>query len=65
MHLVASTPREPGKWFATAKTLKLFDQATRLPWTSPCDPKTLNRAARDHLNTQPEFAMQCSLASLR
>jgi tetratricopeptide (TPR) repeat protein len=63
-HLVASTPGEPGKWFATAKTLKLFDQATRLAWASPCDPKTLNRAARDHLKTQPEFAMQCALASL-
>ena len=64
MHLVASTPGEPGKWFATVKTLKLFDQATRLAWASPCDPKTLRRAARDHLKTQPEFAMQCSLASL-
>ena len=63
-HLVASTPNEPGKWFATAKTLKLFDQATRLAWASPCDPKTLNRAARDHLKTQPAFAMQCALAAL-
>lgn len=63
-HLVASTPGEPGKWFATAKTLKLFEQATRLAWASPCDPRTLNRAARDHLRTQPEFAMQCALASL-
>jgi hypothetical protein len=63
-HLVASTPHAPGKWFATAKTLKLFDQATQLAWASPCDPKTLNRAARDHLNTQPNFAMQCALAAL-
>ena len=63
-HLIASTPGEPGKWFATAKTLKLFEQATRLAWASPCDPKTLNRAARDHLETQPDFAMQCALASL-
>lgn len=63
-HLIASTPGETGKWFATAKTLKLFEQATRLAWASPCDPKTLNRAARDHLKTQPDFAMQCALASL-
>ena len=63
-HLIASTPGEPGKWFATAKTLKLFEQATHLAWASPCDPKTLNRAARDHLKTQPDFAMQCALASL-
>jgi len=63
-HLIASTPGEPSKWFATAKTLKLFEQATRLAWASPCDPRTLNRAARDHLKTQPDFAMQCALASL-
>ncbi len=62
-HLIASTPGEPGKWFATAKTLKLFDQATRLDWASPYDPKTLNRAVRDHLKIQPNFAMQCALAS--
>jgi tetratricopeptide (TPR) repeat protein len=63
-HLIASTPSEPSKWFATAKTLKLFDQATRLAWASPCDPKTLNRAARDNLKTQPAFTVQCALASL-
>lgn len=63
-HLIASTPGEPAKWFATAKTLKLFEQATHLAWASPCDPKTLNRAARDHLKTRPHFAMQCALASL-
>jgi hypothetical protein len=63
-HLVNASPGEAGKWFATAKTLKLFDQATRLAWASPCDHKTLCRAARDHLNSQPEFAMQCALAAL-
>jgi hypothetical protein len=63
-HLIASTPGEPGKWFATAKTLKLFDRATQLAWASPCDPKTLTRAARDHLVKQPTFAMQCALAAL-
>ena len=63
-HLIASTPGEPGKWFATAKTLKRFDKATQLAWTSPCDPKTLTRAARDHLTEQPNFAMQAALAAL-
>ncbi|MBS0304730.1 MAG: hypothetical protein JSR43_05035 [Proteobacteria bacterium] len=63
-HLIASTPGEPGKWFATAKTLKLFDRATQLAWASPCDPKTLTRAARDHLSKQPDFAMQAALAAL-
>ena len=63
-HLIASTPGESGKWFATAKTLKLFDRATDLAWASPCDPKTLTRAARDHLVKQPDFAMQAALAAL-
>jgi hypothetical protein len=63
-HLIAATPGEPGKWFATAKTLKLFDRATHLAWASPCDPKTLTRAARDHLTKQPDFAMQAALAAL-
>ena len=63
-HLIASTPGEPGKWFATAKTLKLFDRATQLAWASPCDPKTLTRAARGHLVKQPGFAMQTALAAL-
>ena len=63
-HLIASTPGEPGKWFATAKTLKMFDRATQLAWASPCDPKTLTRAARDNLVKQPAFAMQCALAAL-
>ena len=55
-HLIASTPGEPGKRFATAKT--------QLAWASPCDPKTLTRAARDHLVKQPGFAMQAALAAL-
>ncbi len=62
--LVASAPATPGKWFATAKTLKLYEEATRLAWASPCDPKTLLRAARDHLSKQPAFAMECALAAL-
>jgi tetratricopeptide (TPR) repeat protein len=63
-HLIASTPGEPGKWFATAKTLKQFDRAITLAWASPCDPRTLTRAARDHLVKQPSFAMQAALAAL-
>jgi len=62
--LIASTPGAPGKWFATAKTLKLYDRATQFAWASPCDPKTLTRAARDHLVKQPGFAMQSALAAL-
>ena len=62
--LMASTPGDEGKWFATAKTLKRLDLAMELAWRSPCDPKTLVRAARDHLRSHPAFATESALAAL-
>jgi hypothetical protein len=62
--LIASTPGNEGKWFATAKSLKRFDLASELVWVSPCDPKTLARAARDHLEDRPAFAMQAAMGAL-
>ena len=63
-YLVNAHPGEEGKWFATAKTLKLFDDATRLAWASPCDPRTLTRAAKTHATSHPEFALECALAAV-
>jgi hypothetical protein len=63
--LIVSTPGEEGKWFATAKTLKRLDLAIELAWTSPCDPKTLTRAARDHLDSNPVFAMRAAMAAMQ
>lgn len=48
--LIASTPGEEGKWFATVKTLKQYDLTLALARRSPVDPKTPVRAARDHLD---------------
>mgnify|MGYP003460780963 FL=1 len=62
--LIASTPGKEGKWFATAKTLKRFDLAMQLVWKSPCDPKTLIRAARDNIGRAPAFAADVALAAL-
>lgn len=62
--LVKTTPGEAGKWFATAKTLGLYDAAIRLARTSPCDPKTLARAARDHAEDQPAFAVKAGCAAI-
>jgi hypothetical protein len=62
--LIAWTPGEEGKWFATAKSLKRLDLAIELAWRSPCDPKTLTRAARAHLGSQPAFAGEAALAAL-
>lgn len=35
-----------------------------MAWASPYDPRTLTRAARDHVLKQPAFAMQAALAAL-
>jgi len=59
-----SAPGQEGKWFATAKHLGLLDLALDLVSKGPTDPKTLNRAARDHLERNPEFALGCAIASL-
>jgi hypothetical protein len=63
--LIATTPGEEGKWFATAKELELYALALGLANRSPCDPKTLTRAARDYLGTAPEFALGSAMAALR
>ena len=62
--LIASTPGEEGKWFATAKTLKHYDLALGLARRAPVDPKTLVRAARDHVKNQPAFALEIALMAL-
>ena len=63
--LVATTPGDEGKWFATAKEVRLFDEAIRLANRAPCDPKPLTRAARDFADASPEFAVEAGLAALR
>lgn len=62
--LIATTPGEEGKWFAAAKQIKLFDLALQLANRSPCDPKTLTRAARDYLDMEPAFALGSAMAAL-
>jgi hypothetical protein len=62
--LVASTPGQEGKWFAAARNAKLYDAAIELAGRSPCDPRTLTRAARDCAQTQPEFAVEAGMAAL-
>ncbi|MCU7941841.1 MAG: hypothetical protein KZQ87_04105 [Candidatus Thiodiazotropha sp. (ex Cardiolucina cf. quadrata)] len=63
--LIGTTPGEEGKWFATAKELKLYNLALELANRSPCDPKTLTRAARDYLDSEPVFALESAIAALR
>lgn len=63
--LVASTPGNEGKWFAAAKWAGLYDRAIEFANTSPCDPKTLTRAARDTAQTQPRFAVEAGIAAIK
>ncbi len=63
--LIKSTPGVEGKWFAAAKDAGLFDVAIDLVKTSPADPRTLIRAARDYADKQPTFALEAAIASLR
>jgi hypothetical protein len=63
--LIASTPGAEGKWFAAAREAGFLDTALRLAESSPCDPKTLTRAARDHGKSDPDFAVGVGLAALR
>jgi len=43
----------------------MFDLALELVRDSPCDPKTLTRAAREHAEREPAFAEGAGLAALR
>jgi hypothetical protein len=63
--LVAHTPGEEGKWFAAAKSAKLFDEAIALANLTPCSPQTLTRAARDFAEKNSTFAIEAGLAALR
>jgi hypothetical protein len=63
--LVAQTPGNEGKWFAAAKSAKLFDRAIALANRTPCDPGTLTRAARDFADENPAFAVEAGMAALR
>jgi hypothetical protein len=63
--LADSTPGNEGKWFAAAKSAGLYAEAIALANQSPCDPKTLTRAARDMATKNPDFARSAGLTALR
>ena len=63
--LIAGTPGAEGKWFAAAKEAGMFELAAELAHTSPTDPRTLTRAARDFATEHPQFALNAALSALR
>jgi hypothetical protein len=62
--LIEGSPGDEGNWFATAKELGMYDVALKLVHDSPCDPKTLARAARDFAEREPAFAHGAGFAAL-
>jgi len=62
--LAATSPGDEGKWFAAAKDAGLFGEALAFASRSPCDPRTLTRAARDYAERQPAFAVAAGLLAL-
>ncbi len=63
--LAASSPGEEGKWFAAAKSAGFYPEALELANRSPCDPKTLTRAARDMAENEPLFAIEIGITVLK
>ncbi|MBI4697661.1 MAG: hypothetical protein HY786_07955 [Deltaproteobacteria bacterium] len=63
--LVESTPGEEGKWFASAKSAGLYDEAITLANKTPCDPRTLTRASKEAASEHPAFAVEAGMAALR
>ena len=63
--LANSTPGDEGKWFAAAKSAGLYAEAIALANQSPCDPRTLTRAAKDMATKNPDFARSAGLTALR
>ncbi|MGE5153154.1 MAG: hypothetical protein ACM3ST_03985 [Bdellovibrio bacteriovorus] len=62
--LIASTPEDAGRWFATAKALGFLDLAAELAHGCPVDFGTPLRAARDHVDSEPAFALDGATAAL-
>jgi hypothetical protein len=62
--LVETTPGNEGKWFAAAKDAGLYEEALALAGSTPCDPRTLTRAARDFAAKEPAFAIGAGLLAL-
>lgn len=62
--LVQSTPGHEGKWFTAARRAASPAEALALARQSPCDPRTLTRAARDWAREHPAEAVEAGLLAL-
>lgn len=55
---LAHSSGEPGRWFAAAKDAGLLDLAMEFAQAGRTDPRTLARASRDFLKTDPQFSLE-------
>lgn len=49
---------EPGRWFAAAKDAGFLDLALQFANAGRTDPRTLSRASRDFLRSDPRFSLE-------
>lgn len=63
--LIAASPGQEGRWFATACALRFHALAAEIAGRSPCDPRTLIRAGAQRLAVDPAFAREVALAAIR
>ena len=63
MDLIAQSD-DKGAWFASARQAGYLDIAKACAFSGSVEPKTLNRAARDTIDTSPEFAAEIALRSV-
>jgi hypothetical protein len=62
--LVGTMPGDEGKWFAAAKDAGFLDIAIDLARRSPTDHRTLIRAAKEFVASDPEFTAECGILAL-
>jgi hypothetical protein len=55
---LANSSGDPGHWFAAAKEAGYLDVAFNLAAAGRTDPRTLSRASRDFLESDPAFALR-------
>ena len=63
--LIAGSPGQEGRWFATACALRFYTLAAEIAGRSPCDPRTLVRCGAQRLAGDPAFAGEVALAAIR
>ena len=63
--LIAASPGNEGRWFATASALRFHALAAEIASRSPCDPRTLTRHAAALLEADPGLAGELAVAAIR